>query len=301
MTAPGARRLDVCVVGHITYDSLVVPGRAARRQPGGSAYYAGATLAALGRTTIVVTRLAPTDEAALTADLARLGAEVRVRPSRATTRFENVYEDVSLTCRRQRLGARAGPFAATDLSDLDPRAFLLGPMTPGDITSQVVAAAAESGAHVALDVQGLVRRLAGQVVRPAAAPEAAGYLARVGLVKADLDEAKLLTGRSDPEEAGRALADMGPDEALITVADRGSVVCRGGRVWRIPAFPAERTVDATGCGDSYLAAYLHCRLAGDDPGTAGRFAAALASLKLECRGPYVGPVEAVRARAGLAR
>ena len=59
-------------------------------------------------------------------------------------------------------------------------------------------------------------------------------------------------------------------------------------LYRIPAFPARRSVDATGCGDSYFAGYLFHRLRSDDIEAAGRFAAALAALELQRYGPFHG-------------
>ncbi len=74
------RRDVVCVVGHVTRDVVAIAGRAARTQTGGTAYYAAATLKALGTDVIVVTRLAPADEAELLAELRSFGVAVRVGP-----------------------------------------------------------------------------------------------------------------------------------------------------------------------------------------------------------------------------
>ena len=54
-------------------------------------------------------------------------------------------------------------------------------------------------------------------------------------------------------------------------------------------------VDPTGCGDSYSAGYIYCRLQSDDVEAAGRFGAAVATLKLQCHGPFVGDAREVRA------
>ena len=45
-------------------------------------------------------------------------------------------------------------------------------------------------------------------------------------------------------------------------------------------------VDATGCGDTYSAGYLYCRALGAGYSEAGRFAAAMCTLKLEHNGPF---------------
>ena len=59
---------------------------------------------------------------------------------------------------------------------------------------------------------------------------------------------------------------------------------------------AGEIVDSTGCGDTYLAAYLSRRLAFDAPERAGRFAAAAAALSLEREGAFRASEADVRDR-----
>ena len=54
----------------------------------------------------------------------------------------------------------------------------------------------------------------------------------------------------------------------------------------IPAYPAHEVVDATGGGDTYSAGYLYKRLQGANPVEAGKFAAAMCTIKLEHNGPF---------------
>ena len=92
----------------------------------------------------------------------------------------------------------------------------------------------------------------------------------------------------------------GPKEVVVTFGSRGSVICSGGRLHRIPPVKTTGVVDATGCGDTYLAAYLHRRLKSEDVERAGRLASAAASLTLEQFGPFQATerdVEGALARA----
>ena len=125
-------------------------------------------------------------------------------------------------------------------------------------------------------------------------------LACITVLKADEYEARILTGESNPEQAALRLAEGGPKEVVVTFGSRGSVICFGGRLHRIPPVKTTRVVDATGCGDTYLAAYLHRRLKSEDVERAGRFASAAASLTLEQFGPFQATerdVEGALARA----
>jgi sugar/nucleoside kinase (ribokinase family) len=54
--------------------------------------------------------------------------------------------------------------------------------------------------------------------------------------------------------------------------------------------------DATGCGDTFLAAYLARRLTSDDLRDCGEFAAAAASINIETLGAFRGTAEDIAAR-----
>ena len=52
--------------------------------------------------------------------------------------------------------------------------------------------------------------------------------------------------------------------------------------------PPTEIVDATGCGDTYMAGYLYMRNKGASYKEAGCFAAAMCTIKLEASGPFGG-------------
>ncbi len=47
-------------------------------------------------------------------------------------------------------------------------------------------------------------------------------------------------------------------------------------------------IDATGCGDTYMAGFLYQRIKGASLQEAGEFAAAMATLKIQSSGPFTG-------------
>jgi fructokinase len=76
------------------------------------------------------------------------------------------------------------------------------------------------------------------------------------LLKVNEAELALLTGTREPS-AARQLLDLGPELVILTLGAHGSFYA-GHDIWGyIPAFPVH-TVDATGCGDSFIAALLVC-------------------------------------------
>ena len=75
-------------------------------------------------------------------------------------------------------------------------------------------------------------------------------------------------------------------EAVVTLGSYGSLILVDGHFYEIPAYAPHEIVDATGCGDTYSAGYLYCRSQGESITEAGKFAAAMCTLKLEHSGPF---------------
>ncbi len=82
---------------------------------------------------------------------------------------------------------------------------------------------------------------------------------------------------------------------FITLGREGSLISCRGEIHPIPALPPRALVDATGCGDTFIAGYVFHRMGSDDVVRAGRFAAALAAYKLARPGPFSGDVRDVEA------
>jgi sugar/nucleoside kinase (ribokinase family) len=92
--------------------------------------------------------------------------------------------------------------------------------------------------------------------------------------------------------AARVRAD-GAGTVIITMASRGSLVFGPEGMLRVAAVPPRRRLDATGCGDTYLAAFMSRRLRGESLAECANFATVAASLNIENRGPFCGSTEAV--------
>ncbi|MFP4058834.1 MAG: PfkB family carbohydrate kinase [Candidatus Brocadiia bacterium] len=86
-----------------------------------------------------------------------------------------------------------------------------------------------------------------------------------------------------PEEALRAVAELGGAVPMVTLGEQGCLWLEGGRVHRCPAFPVE-VVDTTGCGDVFHGAFAFGLARGWDVGRIARFASATAALKCRALG-----------------
>lgn len=277
---------DVCVVGHVTRDIIRAGGRE-MQMPGGTAYYAALAIKYLGLNVAVITRVSRGDEGLLER-LHQHGVAVLVGDSPRTTTFVNTYAE-DLEARRQRLIDLAAPFAEADIQGVEARVFHVGALTPGDVPLAVMAALAAKSL-ISLDAQGFLRRIdvggssQGEVALQDW-PEKHRALPLVTHLKTDEDEARVLTGETDPQQMALRLSVLCPGEVIITRGSRGSLVYAEGKLHRIPAYPPRRLIDPTGCGDTYMAAYLYRRRTTNNLTEVGQFAARTATAKLERSGP----------------
>ncbi|MEV5407391.1 sugar kinase [Thermopolyspora sp. NPDC052614] len=89
------------------------------------------------------------------------------------------------------------------------------------------------------------------------------------LLFANADQAKVLTGREEPEAAVKVLTAWFP-QVVIKLGAEGSLWYGGNRPEpiRAPAEPIERVVDGTGAGDAFTAGFLPAWLDGKPPAEA---------------------------------
>jgi fructokinase len=137
--------------------------------------------------------------------------------------------------------ARAFHFGLLSLTDEPARAA----------TKEAIRQARSAGALISFDVN----------YRPTlweapdeARREAVAVIPEVNLLKVNEVELELLTGSQDPSAAS-SLIDLGPELCLVTLGSQGCYfqTAQGGEL--IPAYQVD-TVDATGCGDAFIAGLL---------------------------------------------
>ncbi|MBA7688059.1 Ribokinase [subsurface metagenome] len=280
---------DVCVIGHITRDIIRI-GNIEKEMPGGAAYYFPMALKNLGSNASLITKAAEKDKYLLN-DLIRNDIGIFYRESQETTVFENIYFD-NLDDRIQNVKSVAQPFRTEDIPNISTQIFHFGPLTKDDVPLKILQLlsrkAKKRKARISLDTQGFVRRICEGKVTSVDWKEKKKGLACVNILKTDETEAKILSGEESTNEAAARLSSYGIDEIIVTQGTQGSLIYSKGEFYSIPAFPARKIADATGCGDTYLAAYIHKRLKSSDIYESGRFAAATATLKLEESGPFRG-------------
>lgn len=198
--------------------------------------------------------------------------------------FINEYPDKgNLDIRHQLSNFADIPISKSDLEDVLPEdidGFVINPLNRNDFSVETVEYLKSFGVPVFMSVQGFLR------VPDVEANE--NYTIKLS----DFDKLNdVLSGVSaiflDEDEANIIDLDCDVDEIVITDGSRGSRIISENEI-KIGAEECENIVDATGCGDTYMAAYVSQRLIHKSPKQAGKFASLIASRKLTHMGPFVG-------------
>jgi sugar/nucleoside kinase (ribokinase family) len=283
-------KLELCCIGHITLDKVVTP-KSTVHMPGGTSFYVSGAIRHLKGIDYALVTAVGASEMAVVDELRANGVRVTVHPSTHSVCFENIYGE-NQNNRTQRVQAKADPFTVEQLKDTEADIFHLGALLADDFSLDVIKYLAGK-ALVSVDSQGYLREVRDTQVYAIDWKEKKEALKYVHFLKANEHEMAVLTGYTDVPSAAGQLADWGVGEVLITLGDMGSTLYDGNTFYRIPAYQPHEIVDATGCGDTYMAGYLYQRAKGAGMEEAGRFAAALSTLKIERSGPAQASYEDV--------
>ena len=280
---------DICTIGHITLDKVVTT-KSVKHMPGGTSFYFSKAIQQFDISHVLVTALAQSEMNVVTG-LRADGIEIHALPSEYSVYFENIYSE-NQDYREQNVLQKAAPFEVAIMPELEARIYHLGPLLSDDISLDLIKELASKGL-VSLDIQGFLRYVENRKVFYTDWADKKEALPYVSILKANEHEMEVVTGRKDIQEGARALADMGVQEVIITLGSKGSLIYKDGLFHEIPAFKPTAIIDATGCGDTYMAGYLWKRVQGSPVQEAGEFGAALATLKVGSSGPFSGSSELI--------
>jgi len=145
-------------------------------------------------------------------------------------------------------------------------------------------AALEARGRAALTVLDLDYRPMFWPSREAAREAVSAALGQVTVAVGNLDECDMAVAEQEPQRAGQALLDRGPDLAVVKQGPRGVLAMTAAGRAESPPFPVE-VLNGLGAGDAFGGALCHGLLAGWDIATVIRFAnaaGALVASRLAC-------------------
>jgi sugar/nucleoside kinase (ribokinase family) len=279
---------ELCCVGHITLDKVVTPQNTVY-MPGGTSYYFSHAIKHFDDIDYFLVTALGESELKVVEDLRKEGICISVMPSKYSVYFENIYKEHQDN-RTQHVLAKADPFTIDYVKDISAKIIHIGSLLADDFSPEVIRFLAGKGL-LSADSQGYLREVRDTDVYAVDWVGKEEVLKYIHFLKANEHEMEVLTGYTDVASAARQLYEWGVKEVLITLGSAGSVIYDGQTFYKIPAYKPEEVLNATGCGDTYMTGYLYQRAKGAGIEEAGRFAAAMATLKIQGLGPFAGTKE----------
>jgi sugar/nucleoside kinase (ribokinase family) len=275
--------LDLVLVGAISKDENIFEDWK-ESSIGGAVTYGAFSAKRSGSSVGVITKLAEEDHH-LIDQLCDEQIPVWVLPSKKTTAIRNVYHSSDKERRTCTCLAATDAFSPENLPILSTKIIHAAALIRGEIPLETVQSMTRI-AEVGLDLQGFLRVSRDTKMVFEKSNEVEQVLKSVSYLKADANEAQILTAKTDLAEAA-----MGPKEVVVSHNHELVLACEE-KIYKAPLTP-RKIEGRTGRGDTLFCSYLARRTQGDAPSEALQFAAALVSLKLESPGPFRGTMEDV--------
>ncbi len=283
------KQYDVIYVGNYTKDTIITPS-GTRHVDGGGMNYAAHAGKCLGLRTAIVTRLAEEDRHVVE-DIRSAGIDCYPIYSPFSTLMTLEYQTNDVDRRNLFVRKVAGTIEPGHLDGLAAGAITVSPSIRGEVEPEFFSAMRKrDGILLAADVQGFVRVLRGETLVYEPWGDMPRVLQDLDILKSDAVEAVFLTGEADFEKAARFYAKLGVKEIVLTHAE-GVLVHAEGKDNHYK-FHSRSMDGRSGRGDTCLGTYVAKRLS-LPPAEAGKWAAAVTSLKVEKLGVFDRPVNVV--------
>ena len=179
------------------------------------------------------------------------------------------------------------PITKEDLSDILPEnidAFIINPLNASDFPKETIDYLKSFNVPIYMSLQGFLRYPFEKISENAYSislkltPEIKDLITNIDGLFLDECEAEILFKDND-------IKDFNIDEIIITNGSKGSRVLAD-KEYQIQAVKCDNIVDSTGCGDTYLAAYISKKLTTKSILKSADFASKIASDKLSFFGPF---------------
>jgi sugar/nucleoside kinase (ribokinase family) len=274
---------DLVLIGHLSKDIIIIDDERKHSAVGGSVYYAAFAAKPAGIQLLVITKLAIQDYGML-GDFWRQAVPVLPLFCGQTTMMEDIFGKHNNYARRSRVLSLASPFTAEDIPVEAAKIYLIAGLLYGEVPEPLIEELSGRG-KVAVDAQTFLRRRAGTELVHEDWGEKEKYLPLIDFFKADIDEAKILTGEQSLEAILEKLHTWGVKEAMIT--ETSGVTVSDGSARLFAPFPSYNIESRSGRGDTCFASYLSWRIH-NSPAASTEYAAQITSKKLQRPGPYMG-------------
>jgi sugar/nucleoside kinase (ribokinase family) len=283
------KKYDVINVGNYTKDTIITPD-GTRIVDGGGMNYAANAGARLGVNAAVITRLAKEDQHVVD-NIRAAGIDCYPFYSDYSTVMTLEYKSRDVDKRNLYVKSTAGTIHPDYLDDFQAKVIAVSPSLRGEVEPDFFSILRQrTDALLAVDVQGFVRVLRDETLVYEPWPEMSEVLKNLDILKSDAVEAEYLTGEKDIEKAAAFYSSLGVKEIVLTHSD-GVLIYADGECHHFQ-FHASSMEGRSGRGDTCMGSYVAKRIS-LPPREAGKWAAAVTSMKVERVGVFNRPISEV--------
>jgi sugar/nucleoside kinase (ribokinase family) len=279
---------DIVCIGQMGMGEIVPFRGSPFVELGSPILYAAIAASRLGKKIAAVTTVSESEEYLLE-PLKTAGVDLFVKPGE-TTEMRIVFPTSNVDERQPFLISSGGDI--DEIPPFEPCLVHLCGMGVREVQMDLIRSLKTRGFRLSVDMQGFVLQADAKTgaAQLQDVPEKKEILSTADFVKLDAAEAEILTGTKNLQDQADILESWGNAEIIITSSE--GVLARTKGKSAFAEFTNRSTLGRMGRGDTVMGSYLARRL--DHPVEESlRFAAALASIKLESAGPFKGSIEDV--------
>ncbi|MEM2250722.1 MAG: PfkB family carbohydrate kinase [Candidatus Hadarchaeales archaeon] len=281
--------VEVVIVGHFAIDINTYPWGTIENALGGAPIYGGLTAVSLGFETGIVSKVGRDFVERFPPLFSKLGLDTEgiLVSGKKTTTFENIYDEKGN--RKQVCRYVAPEILPQDVpgSYRGAKAFYVSPIA-GEISAELLASLKTEKNVVALDPQGILRKIEKNGNIKIVKKDLREYLRYVDILKIGKEESVILG--PEPKSEMKKLAEAGPSVVIVTRGEKTSIVLHERNFFEVPSLKVDAR-SMTGAGDVFGTAFLCRYLKRKDVIEAARFASVAAGLKIRYHGPVGFPSE----------
>lgn len=286
MSENNDKDIDIAILGHIAMDIIEIDG-VSKPSIGGSVFYGGITGSRMNLKMAIITRLKKEDFQILNA-MKTAGIRVITHPAKETSGIHNIYSSQNMEFRDYKPLGFAGSFSKTEIPELNPKYFVVGPILAGEVDLKLLNFLSNRFRHkICLDIQGFIRIREDDKIRYIKLNGSLQneILSLVDILKVDQTELNILTDETSIMEGAFKLVKKHDHikELLITHEEGISLLINN--IYHTFPWKNRSSIGRTGRGDTAFISYLGARIS-NDAKSALKFSAALTSIKMESHGPF---------------
>ena len=270
-------------IGPVTKDHIITP-HDSYSQIGGAVYYQTMTLTQLEQDATSIITIGKND----TKLLNNIMKKQEIILKEKTQEYTNIY-DTKLN-RTQKAILPENTIHPQDIKiNLTPIKYaLISPLSPEDIPPETIQHIKQHHTTTILLPQGYLRKTdKNNNITQKQWNNKEKYLKHTDIICLDKKEAKTAFNIDNikKETINKILNKYNLQQVIITLAEKGSKIYTKNETIKIPAIKTTKNIDATGLGDTYIAAYITKLQETRNIREAGLFASITAKEKLENKGP----------------